>query len=377
MDYRSHVILRNLLSFYENLTKTDDEDINPLQKTYSIQDGEKIHRPSISASSAAPQNEKCLEKGRLVASGSHSDIYETECKNTCELTRTLPFKCDEKGNLVKVVSRSANSDYTKELLALKKLTQNAPYIQVALKGSTCNIDGLKDCLLLKNAGIELFEYILISTHQSEEYRPKNNTLKPLSIEQKIKIVAQMFEALEYMHNKMLVHRDIKPENILYDEKKEECYIIDFGFATDENIEKCTTMCGTLYYMCPHILHVHLKLTKSYNGILADHWSMAMTFFVMFFGNHPFAFYFIKNKVFKEKDEIEIIANPQKSYLRSVEYKKQTLYPELHEFEMIPTHMSLRNNAELVDMFREFWTEHLDSRKKINFSTLCVQILEMK
>jgi serine/threonine protein kinase len=44
------------------------------------------------------------------------------------------------------------------------------------------------------------------------------------------VFKQMFNVVEYIHSKGLIHRDLKPENFLYDEKKKNVYLIDYGFC---------------------------------------------------------------------------------------------------------------------------------------------------
>ena len=53
-------------------------------------------------------------------------------------------------------------------------------------------------------------------------------------------------SLEYIHSKGVVHRDVKLENLLVDEQM-GVKLIDFGFATDRNIEVLTQPLGTRQY----------------------------------------------------------------------------------------------------------------------------------
>jgi serine/threonine protein kinase len=47
-------------------------------------------------------------------------------------------------------------------------------------------------------------------------------------------MAQVVQAMEYLHAERVVHRDLKPENIFLDALEEKAFIGDFGFAYREN-----------------------------------------------------------------------------------------------------------------------------------------------
>ena len=74
--------------------------------------------------------------------------------------------------------------------------------------------------------------------------------------QVVKIVKQIFLALNYMHQKNIVHRDIKPENILIEDVKNmEIKVTDFGFATFfDSQKKLDEVLGSPIYMPPEIVN---------------------------------------------------------------------------------------------------------------------------
>ena len=48
-----------------------------------------------------------------------------------------------------------------------------------------------------------------------------------------KVIKQILQAVNYMHDKRIAHRDLKPENILMESNDPENYeikITDFGFS---------------------------------------------------------------------------------------------------------------------------------------------------
>jgi serine/threonine protein kinase len=84
---------------------------------------------------------------------------------------------------------------------------------------------------------------------------KENT--NLDIYAYLKILKNIAEGIEYLHNNSIIHRDLKPGNIFlkYDEDTKE-YIIkigDFGYSLIDDMKTTNTICGTLKYMVKKII----------------------------------------------------------------------------------------------------------------------------
>ena len=106
------------------------------------------------------------------------------------------------------------------------------------------------------------------------------------------VVAQLLDALAYLHAKGIAHRDIKPENILIGDDG-SVLLTDFGFATEftspdpDDPEGTTriprwlsTPCGSAPYVAPEVL------SRKYRGPPADVWSLGIVLFVMLTGTIP-------------------------------------------------------------------------------------------
>jgi 5'-AMP-activated protein kinase catalytic alpha subunit len=97
------------------------------------------------------------------------------------------------------------------------------------------------------------------------------------------IFAQIFLAIEYLHNNLrILHRDIKAKNILFD-KNNNVKVIDFGLAADftNSNPLFTTFCGTPYYIAPEMVNASMYTTK------ADIWSLGVLLHFMIDGKLPF------------------------------------------------------------------------------------------
>ncbi len=68
-----------------------------------------------------------------------------------------------------------------------------------------------------------------------------------------KIIAELCDALKYIHSKQTVHRDLKPENILITRNGNNVKLIDFGLADTDCHSYLKGPAGTPAYAAPEVL----------------------------------------------------------------------------------------------------------------------------
>lgn len=129
-------------------------------------------------------------------------------------------------------------------------------------------------------------------HQGNHYMAmeyvKGKTLsdarEEMSLAQRVDVVMQMAEALDYAGSKGYVHRDIKPENIMRDEEG-RAILMDFGIARGMDTTKGLTVTGkaigTPYYMSPEQTK-GLKVDPR-----SDIYSLGVVLFQMLAGRVPY------------------------------------------------------------------------------------------
>lgn len=121
----------------------------------------------------------------------------------------------------------------------------------------------------------VFGYDLFNTIERRKFVPFSD------IEAK-KIFIQILKAIKYCHSKEVVHRDIKLENILMDNNG-KVTVIDFGLC---DIVKrgvhSQRFCGSIDYVAPEVL-----TKKSYDGYLADVFSLGVVLYTLLFAEFPF------------------------------------------------------------------------------------------
>lgn len=93
-------------------------------------------------------------------------------------------------------------------------------------------------------------------------------------------IAQLTDALKYCHAKKVIHRDIKPENLLIGIGG-QLKMADFGWSVHAPSSRRTTLCGTLDYLSPEMVH-----GKTHNEKV-DLWSLGVLCFEFVVGKAPF------------------------------------------------------------------------------------------
>jgi len=105
----------------------------------------------------------------------------------------------------------------------------------------------------------------------------------LPIAQVFTIGIQVAEALGYAHKQKVVHRDVKPGNIIFDSRKGQLKVTDFGIAclTDNSKTRTGTVLGSPFYMSPEQI-----AGKKVDG-RSDLFSLGVTLYQLFTGRLPF------------------------------------------------------------------------------------------
>jgi len=124
-------------------------------------------------------------------------------------------------------------------------------------------------------------------------------------DQKLKIIKEIADALNYVHKNKFIHRDLKLENIMVD-KTLKTFLIDFGIAKvcSNGISNMTRAKGTLHYLAPETLEAaDLTETEDIISIVTnkvDVWSYGCIVSYMFSGSLPWCNEYKDNEVVIQK-----------------------------------------------------------------------------
>lgn len=112
----------------------------------------------------------------------------------------------------------------------------------------------------------------------EDSRRLTDAAAGLSPDGKGQLLAQLLEALIYLHRRGIIHRDLKPENVLV-VPSEGVKVLDFGIATSDTTEAGVS--GTFPYLAPEIFMGEPA------SPLSDLYAVGVIAYEMFTGHLPF------------------------------------------------------------------------------------------
>lgn len=94
------------------------------------------------------------------------------------------------------------------------------------------------------------------------------------------LIAQLLEALVYLHRRGIIHRDLKPDNVLVTADG-NVQVLDFGLAIPQQaLQPQENLAGTLPYIAPEIIGGATPTT------LADIWSVGVMVYQVWTGHTP-------------------------------------------------------------------------------------------
>ena len=107
---------------------------------------------------------------------------------------------------------------------------------------------------------------------------------PLSVDEILRIGAQMAAGLAAAHKQAVVHRDVKPANVLLESSLDRVLISDFGLARtadDASLTRSGVITGTPHYMSPE------QATGEAMDARSDLFSLGSVLYFMCTGHPPF------------------------------------------------------------------------------------------
>lgn len=248
---------------------------------------------------------------------------------------------------------------TKEPVAIKEidLNKNVKYInrfykEIEILEKTDNINIINIITSIENKD---YIFIIMEFCEKGDLR-KFLKKRPLKEQHVKKLMIQLVNGMQYMHNNNIYHRDLKPQNILID-KYYNLKITDFGLAKDEEENPLfKTICGSPMYMAPEIMK-YKKYDKK-----ADLWSLGVIFYELLTGKTPFTasnhaelLENIENKKIYFPSHIKISHSARDLLigLLNKDSKKRITWRELFNHEWLSTNITnsiLRSNIITTQSF---------------------------
>jgi serine/threonine-protein kinase len=151
----------------------------------------------------------------------------------------------------------------------------------------------------------------------------------LNYETAVNYIAQVAEAVEYIHNRDILHRDIKPENIIITPEN-RAVLIDFGSAREfvhDKTQQHTSMLTAGY------APLEQYSSNSRKGSYSDIYALGAVFYFALTGQKPMDAAARTTEAMKEPREIEasIPAEANRTIIRAMELQPEKRQQKVQEF----------------------------------------------
>ncbi|EKX44103.1 hypothetical protein GUITHDRAFT_109887 [Guillardia theta CCMP2712] len=136
------------------------------------------------------------------------------------------------------------------------------------------IDRSSLCIVMEQLAGDFFDYLSQVLQDPENSDGIEESLAA-------KWFAQIFDALDYLHDRQIIHRDLKPENILLTrlDPSGDTKLCDFGVSKLIPDGRCSSYIGTPGYIAPEVSEGG---AKPYD-FKVDSWSLGFTLYQMLSG----------------------------------------------------------------------------------------------
>lgn len=172
-------------------------------------------------------------------------------------------------------------------------------------------------------------YIVMPLIEGETIQQLVERKSKLSIEDSVNYIAQIAEAVDYIHKKDILHRDIKPDNIIINNNN-NAILIDFGSAREfvnDKTQKHTSI------LTPGYAPLEQYSSTSRKGAYSDIYSIGATLYFMLTGVKPLdaGSRAIENMPSPKDIVPEIPDNWNKTILKAMELKPENRYQNIQDF----------------------------------------------